>query len=177
MTTNETKTKHCNTCDTTQSVEAFSKHNRNRDGLQTQCKGCDKAYYKAHKEQIDEKQKVYQQVNKEQKRAHNKARREAMTQAERAALGSVDLARNRSKLSSDELYGGLTHTEACAMTLPFSELRLKLEAKTGLAHHIDHIVPVKAGGTHTKDNLQVITASDNLAKIAEDKLLVAAYTD
>ena len=170
MTTNEMKTKHCNTCDTSKTVEAFNKCKSKRDGFQTQCKGCAKTYnqgrYKANREQI-----------LEQKKGYRKAKRASMTQAEQVARGSVDLALRRSQLSSYELFGGLTYTEACAMTLPLSELRLKLEAKTGLAHQIDHIVPVAAGGTHTKDNLQVITTVENITKSHEDKLLVAAYTD
>ena len=177
MTSNEIKTKHCRKCDTTQSVEVFSKHNRNRDGLQTQCKGCNKVYKQANKEQITEYKKNYQQANAEQIAEYKRAKRAARTHAERAALASVDKARARSELSPDELFGGLTHTEACAMTLPFTEERLRLEAETGVAHQIDHIVPVAAGGTHTKDNLQVLSAVENITKSHEDKLLVAAYTN
>lgn len=196
--TNETKTKHCHGCDTTQTVEAFYKNKSTRDGFQTQCKSCVKvcvkAYSKANKAQIAEYHKVYRQANKEhiaeqkktyhednreqrleQMKVYKQANRETMTQAERAARASVDKARARSELSSAELYGGLTYTEACAMTLPFVEERLRLEAETGVAHHIDHIVPVAAGGTHTACNLQVLSAAENLAKIPADKLLVAEY--
>tara|TARA_R110002153_G_scaffold232067_1_gene385326 strand:- start:56 stop:217 length:162 start_codon:yes stop_codon:yes gene_type:complete len=50
------------------------------------------------------------------------------------------------------------------MTLPFAKERLRLEAETGVAHHIDHLIPLAAGGTHTRENLQVLTASENIAK-------------
>jgi len=174
----ETKMKHCHTCGTTQPVEAFSKCRSKRDGLCTQCKGCVKAYYKANVEQIAEKKKAYYKEQiAEQQKGYAKAKRAAMTQAERAAMDSVKLARKRSELSSDVLYGGLTYKEACGMTVTFTELRLQLEQETGEVHHIDHIVPIKGGGTHTVCNLQVLTAFDNKAKIAEDKLLVAEHRE
>ena len=137
MTSNEIKTKYCNTCDTTRTVEAFSKHKGKKDGLRTQCKSCAKAYqqankeqiaeykkvyYKANVEQIAEQQKVNYQANREQKlekqKVYDRAKLVSMTQAEQAAKGSVEKARARSELSSDVLYGGLTYTEACVMTLP-----------------------------------------------------------
>lgn len=36
-------------------------------------------------------------------------------------------------------------------------------------HHVDHIVPLSKGGTHTLDNLQYLTAYENLSK--GDKIL------
>ena len=39
-----------------------------------------------------------------------------------------------------------------------------LTRTTGLEHHVDHIRPIAAGGLHHPDNLNVITASENLAK-------------
>ena len=103
--------------------------------------------------------------------------RATMTQAERAARRSVGKARSRSQLPSDVLYGGLTFTEACAMTVPFTEERLKLEAETGVAHHIDHITPIAAGGLHTQSNLQVLTAKANTEKLLEDRVLVRQYKE
>ena len=54
------------------------------------------------------------------------------------------------------------------MTRPFVEERLRLEAETGVAHHIDHIIPIAAGGTHTKENLQVLTAQENMTKGSDE---------
>jgi hypothetical protein len=36
--------------------------------------------------------------------------------------------------------------------------------ETGIAHHVDHIRPLAAGGVHHPDNLQIITAEENLLK-------------
>jgi len=35
---------------------------------------------------------------------------------------------------------------------------------TGIAHHVDHIVPIARGGAHAPSNLQVITAALNYSK-------------
>lgn len=41
-----------------------------------------------------------------------------------------------------------------------------LTRKTGIKHHVDHIIPIKLGGKHIPENLRVITAKENLEKSA-----------
>lgn len=40
----------------------------------------------------------------------------------------------------------------------------KLKEVTGIQFHIDHIIPLARGGTHTVTNMQILTAQDNLSK-------------
>jgi len=35
---------------------------------------------------------------------------------------------------------------------------------SGVDYHVDHIIPLCKGGSHTLDNLQILTAYDNLSK-------------
>lgn len=62
------------------------------------------------------------------------------------------------------------------------ELRLHEEAKrltaeTGIEHHIDHIIPIKHGGFHHHDNLQVLPANVNLAKSSTPFWISSTYKD
>lgn len=36
--------------------------------------------------------------------------------------------------------------------------------KTGIQHHVDHIIPLSKGGLHLPSNIQVITALENFKK-------------
>lgn len=62
------------------------------------------------------------------------------------------------------------------------ELRLHEEAKrltaeTGIEHHVDHIIPIKHGGFHHHDNLQVLPANVNLAKSSTPFWVSSTYKD
>lgn len=51
-------------------------------------------------------------------------------------------------------------------------LRNEMTAATGISHHVDHIVPLAARlatGLHVHDNMQVITAAENLKKMNKFK--------
>ena len=44
------------------------------------------------------------------------------------------------------------------------KLRDQLTIETGIPHEVDHIIPISRGGTHTPENLQVITKDANRKK-------------
>ena len=70
-------TKLCTKCDTTKSVEEFSKNKARKDGLASMCKECWKAYYKSYykgskeqgrlKIQRENKRRILQQIVQETK--------------------------------------------------------------------------------------------------------------
>ena len=45
----------------------------------------------------------------------------------------------------------------------------RITEETGILHHVDHIYPISKGGKHHPDNLQILTATENIRK--RDKLL------
>ena len=45
----------------------------------------------------------------------------------------------------------------------------RITEETGVPHHVDHIHPISKGGKHHPDNLQILTATENIRK--RDKLL------
>ena len=40
----------------------------------------------------------------------------------------------------------------------------KITEETGVPHHVDHIYPISRGGKHHPDNLQILTATENIRK-------------
>ena len=40
----------------------------------------------------------------------------------------------------------------------------RITEETGILHHVDHIHPISKGGKHHPDNLQILTATENIRK-------------
>jgi 5-methylcytosine-specific restriction endonuclease McrA len=59
-----------------------------------------------------------------------------------------------SDLTNEEYQRILTIYRECA----------KISEETGVLHHVDHIHPISKGGKHHPDNLQILTATENIRK-------------
>ena len=57
----------------------------------------------------------------------------------------------------------LTSEEQERILLIYKECA-KITEKTGILHHVDHIHPISKGGKHHPDNLQILTATENIRK-------------
>ena len=53
----------------------------------------------------------------------------------------------------------------------------KLTIKTGVEHHVDHIIPIKHGGWHHHENLQILPAPVNQSKSSSPFWVSSEYKD
>ena len=83
------------------------------------------------------------------KKTHRKARANARKSFRRTAC------KNDIKLLSKE--------ELDRIYRIYAESQFLTEV-TGIKHHVDHIIPLSKGGMHHPDNLQILTATENLKK-------------
>ncbi len=150
-------TQVCKRCKEVKHVEEFYKVPTVKTGLHSSCKECLRQRMRRYNESYRSRLRVSNRLN-----AHKK--RKELSAAEKAAQKSTDHAVEKSTLSTVSLFNGSSWSEAVKYTIPFAEERLRLEAETGQPHHIDHIKPICAGGLHIPENLQVLTASANMAK-------------
>ena len=190
------KTKVCTKCKVEKSVEEFSKANREKDGLQPQCKECIKAYYQANSEKISVNQKAYYQANAEKILVNHKAYREANAE-KYAEYHKAYREANRDKISvNHKAYqqtpiGKAVQKNASHKRRSITRqgdvttqqlLELQNNAKTcywcGVSLkskevHIDHYVPLSKGGEHTLSNLAVSCAKCNQTKSVKDPVIFA----
>lgn len=103
---------------------------------------------------------------REKMRVKSKEVRSSWSPEERSARACIASARRRSDLDHETLYGGSDHIEVLSMTIEFVKLRIEKSAREGIEFHVDHKKPLSKGGTHTRENLRVIPASENQSKHA-----------
>jgi len=171
-------------------LDSFSKRSANPDGLQYQCKECNKAYlreyYKANKEKlkvnhvkwreenperIKELTKLYYESNREKVDSFNK-KWAAENPEKRATHVKNWKEKNPSKVNADtakrraaklDQTPELSDEEKKAIEDMYWHCR-DLEVISGQKYHVDHIKPISKGGLHCPSNLQVLPADLNMSK-------------
>lgn len=138
--------KHCHNCDTTKPVSDFYKNKAREDGLQTQCKPCMKV-----------RNKNWYDKNTEH---HNSWMRE-YSKKNRGMYNARDARRRASELQATPSWAD--HEQISRIY----KLRKKVSDKTGVIHHVDHIIPLQGKnvcGLHVENNLAIVPAKMNLEK-------------
>jgi hypothetical protein len=173
--------KTCSKCSITYDISFFVKDKTRKDGLQSQCKSCDKAYRLNNKERKSIYDSQYNQINKRKKSEYNRVyikdrlkkddlykltqytRHLIGTSFKRACKGGI-----KRKNKTEDILG-------CS----FEELMIHLQNKFTKdmcfenygKWHIDHIIPISSAKTEEEiiklnhyTNFQPLWAVDNLKK-------------
>ena len=160
-------TKTCTKCGETKATTEFYKNKGNKDGIRNDCKCCKNKTVATWQEANPEKRallnRAWRNSNKEKVDAYVAAWQKA-NPAHHSAVKGRSGAMERSPL------GGACVPSDFDMhaTIPIYAERIRLTKETGVVHHVDHIIPLAAGGLHEASNLQVLTASENTAKGANE---------
>ena len=118
--------KKCNNCGLEKPISEFYKNKRSKDGLQSNCKSCVKAYYvankderkayrEANKDEIKDYQKAWYEANKDERKAYKKAwyednkekikdYRKAWYEANKEKRNAQIKAYRKKRMSTDPLY-------------------------------------------------------------------------
>lgn len=155
-------------------------------------KRADRSYYEAHVEDSRRRGRRYEATHREQRRIKNRAYHAANREKERARMRAKDRemlrkagAKWRDKNSEavrrhnaewDRKNPGRRRLRRLAARVPLSSSQQK-EVRTlyafrdalnrvhgRIVYHVDHRTPLSRGGIHVPENLQVTTATYNLAK-------------
>ena len=134
-------------------------------------------YYNAHREDRLSQVKSHYETNREQivaYKADHRARpenreKERIRSAKRYQDDPKYRARMRSRTRARQY--NIRNTELTAqqreeITSIYQEAE-RLTAETGIPHEVDHIHPLSKGGSHTPENLQVLTQFENRSKGAK----------
>lgn len=193
--------KTCITCGVEKPSEDFYKRKESPDGFRNNCKTCQRAvskrsYLKDVAESKAKRRSYYRRVVAENPNFHHekywsnpekfrKEGRDAYKKNRQARIrNAVEYAReNPAKANATKKKYKMAKQQACppwvyssrelcAEIEYFYENARQLTETTGVAHHVDHIIPIQGDtvcGLHVPWNLQVLTASENCSK--QNKLL------
>ena len=180
------KTKVCFKCKVDKPVVMFHKCIGRKDGLDFYCRVCKKEYRKANSDKIKEKGKDYYKANSDKIKEYREANSDSIKEkgkdyrkansdkikeyAKEYAKDNPDkrnaLAAKRRSKRLQATPPWLTNEHLSAIRDFYTESKT-LEKTTGIKHHVDHIVPLQGKnvcGLHVPWNLQVLSASENIAK-------------
>ncbi len=136
--------KTCIKCNDDKPLSFFYKDKTYKDGLRGNCKDCQK------------------NATRQAYRSNPDLKKEGVTRWRDANLvrkASID-----GKKDAVRRGAVVPRYYDSALAMDQYALARKLTEETGIAHHVDHIIPCRLGGLHHHTNLQVLTAEDNLAK-------------
>lgn len=128
---------------------------------ESRCRACNRArrnarYKDPHKRQIDQSTSLrWKHEHKEHLQQYQKGKQ---TTEEFKALKAT-----HQRLRKARIRAGTNKADTPEIKATYAEA-IRLQKETGVAYHVDHIMPLKHGGKHEAGNLQILTATENMKK-------------
>jgi len=179
--------KTCKKCKVQKDPSEFSNDRAKKDGLQPKCKACNAEYCKANRESILAQKAEYRKANREsilakqaeyyQENRESLAAKQAEWRQENresiaaynAEYGKANPDKSRARMAkrrAAKLQRTPSWVDFEAIKAIYAEAH-RLEELDGITRHVDHIIPLQgelASGLHIANNLQILTAEENLSK-------------
>ena len=179
--------KVCSKCKIEQDYNCYYKHKKFKDGLHPYCKSCFKEYYKNNKESRDEYDREYRVKNREYVLDRNRKYYHD-NKEKQLKLNKIWRKNNHSKKLEYDRKWRKNNTDK---TMNYKHIRRARErnvlfesgiSKTDILKeqggkcasckssgdeiewHLDHIMPISRGGSHARDNVQILCRDCNLSK-------------
>lgn len=107
----------------------------------------------------------YKKLSKQRQRQNPEMRdREKALERERYKNSPLTITKNaRYRARKKNCHVPLSESEKLRIQEIYKKAK-DLTKLTGTAHHVDHIIPLSRGGLHHPDNLQILTARENILK-------------
>lgn len=156
--------KCCNKCLEEKPLSEFPKDKSKKDGSGYRCKVCNRAHSKVWRQSNPDRSKELSKSWRDENPERHKSTKQAWDQNNASKKTAISARRRASKLNATPSWLTAKHfTEIQS----FYTLAKEREERTGDKYHVDHICPLQGEnvcGLHVPWNLQVIPASENLAK-------------
>lgn len=175
--------KFCNKCSAKKEISEFSKHKGKKDGLQSSCKKCVQAKSSADYLNNPAPRNIscakWRASNPERHAANSMSWRKSNPEKTSEILRkyrslnseALSAARSRRRAANKNAEG--THTAADIKAIFEKQNGLCANCETKLfksgkqKYHVDHIMPLKLGGSNWPSNLQCLCPDCNLRKNAK----------
>jgi hypothetical protein len=175
-------TKKCNKCKEILPLSHFGKLSSASDGLRYRCRQCikvDKAEFrKKNPDRVKGYLATWIKGNPEKAAAGNKRRALTWNENNRPKIKEKTKKWANENRGLRSFYGAQRRQASRTQTIAMSEDQIAeiksiydrarlVSEKTGIPHHVDHIIPLKAkncSGLNVPWNLQIITAQENMRK-------------
>ena len=166
----------CSRCERSLPSDNFKADPRYKSGFTSWCKEChrekNREWYALNKSKHNKRVAEWRRNNPEKSREislkHQRSNKEA-----RAESHAQWAKQNRDKRTASSAKRKAAKLQATPSWVDWSKVKAiyakarRLQDKTGVKMHVDHIIPLQGEnvcGLHWEGNLQILTASENVAK-------------